>query len=99
MSHNCAGWSVLGVMGEREDLTMDYIKEEDLPEKGNDGYNLRMSDRLENQKRHFRTNLGNFPGLKVDNFLRRKEEAAESTVTIQHFTWDEVSLAPRQFPD
>ena len=63
MSHNCAGWSVLGVMGEREDLTMDYIKEEDLPEKGNDGYNLRMSDRLENQKRHFRTNLGNFPRL------------------------------------
>ena len=49
MSHNCAGWSVLGVLGEREDLTMDYIKEEDLPEKGNNGYNLRMSERLENQ--------------------------------------------------
>ena len=49
MSHNCAGWSVLGVMGEREDLTMDYIKEEDLPEKGNNGYNLRMSERLGNQ--------------------------------------------------
>ena len=45
MSHNCAGWSVLGVMGEQEDLVMDYIKEEDLPEKGNNGYNLRMSER------------------------------------------------------
>ena len=49
MSHNCAGWSVLGVVGEGEDLTMDYIKEEDLPEQGNNGYNLRTADRLENQ--------------------------------------------------
>ena len=51
MSHNCGGWSVLGVMGESEDLTMDYIKEADLPEKGNDGYNLRMSERFGTQLR------------------------------------------------
>ena len=38
-------------MGEQEDLIMDYIKEEDLPEKGNDGYNLRMSERLGTQLR------------------------------------------------
>ena len=60
MSHNCAGWSVLGVMGEQEDLVMDYIKEEDLPEKGNNGYNLRMSERLGNQfYKMSRTDLGN----------------------------------------
>ena len=43
MSHNCAGWSVLGVVGEGEDLVMDYIREEEE----DPGYNLRPADRLE----------------------------------------------------
>ena len=47
MSHNCAGWSVLGVVGEGEDLVMDYMREEDEPLYGNAGYNLRPTDRLE----------------------------------------------------
>ena len=41
MSHNCAGWSVLGVVGEEEDLTMDYVREQAL----NTGYLFRPSDR------------------------------------------------------
>ena len=51
MSHNCAGWSVLGVVGEGEDLEMDYVREEDQPLYGNNGYNLRPSDRFNNLKR------------------------------------------------
>ena len=43
MSHNCAGWSVLGVVAEEEDLVMDYINEMDLDEFDH-GYNIR-SDR------------------------------------------------------
>ena len=61
MSHNCGGWSVLGVMGEKEDLIMDYIKEEDLPEKGNNGYNLRISERSGNQLRCLELILATFP--------------------------------------
>ena len=96
MSHNCAGWSVLGVVAEGEDLTMDYIREEDLPEQGNNGYNLRTSDRLENQlrKRNFA-----WDRCKVSHFLCRKEKAGEMTVTIQHFTWDEVRFSPPSFPE
>ena len=50
MSHNCAGWSVLGVVGEQEDLTMDYVREEEEEEEEisqilNTGYNFRPSDR------------------------------------------------------
>ena len=49
MSHNCAGWSVLGVVGEGEDLTMDYIREEEDADseqhRYNGGYNFRPSDR------------------------------------------------------
>ena len=58
MSHNCAGWSVLGVLGEGQDLTMDYVEEEednkeeeeeeedDNKEHQNKrGYNFRPSDR------------------------------------------------------
>ena len=41
MSHNCAGWSVLGVVGEEVDLTMDYVREQAL----NTGYLFRPSDR------------------------------------------------------
>ena len=52
MSHNCAGWSVLGVLGEREDLTMDYVEEQDNEKNEDkkerfdvDMYNFRPSDR------------------------------------------------------
>ena len=49
MSHNCAGWSVLGVVGEEEDLTMDYVREEEeddeISQVLNTGYNFRPSDR------------------------------------------------------
>ena len=51
MSHNCAGWSVLG-----EDLTMDYVEEEDEGDDNNkehqnkDMYNFRPSDRWEEIK-------------------------------------------------
>ena len=44
MSHNCAGWSVLGVVDEEEDLVMDYIWEQDL-DTFEQGYSLRASDR------------------------------------------------------
>ena len=63
-THNCAGWSVLGVVGEEDDLTMDYIREgeeeeeeELVPHQGklgspgdplNTGYNFRPSDRWRN---------------------------------------------------
>ena len=39
--HNCAGWSVLGVVREEDDLTMDYVREEE----GDWGYQFRPSDR------------------------------------------------------
>ena len=52
MSHNCAGWSFLGVLEEREDLTMDYVEEreneknEDKKERFDvEMYNFRPSDR------------------------------------------------------
>ena len=54
MSHNCAGWSVLGVVGEGQDLTMDYVEEEEehIEDKEKkekrfdvDMYNFRPSDR------------------------------------------------------
>lgn len=55
MSHNCAGWSVLGVLAEGQDLTMDYVEEEDNEDKEDekpkkerfdvDMYNFRPSDR------------------------------------------------------
>ena len=48
-------------MGEKEDLIMDYIKEEDLPEKGNNGYNLRISERSGNQLRCLELILATFP--------------------------------------
>ena len=58
MSHNCAVWSVLGVVGEEEDLTMDYVREGEeevflLPDPEmsqplNTGYNFRPSDRWRN---------------------------------------------------
>ena len=44
MSHNCAGWSVLGVVAEEEDLVMDYIDEMELG-LFDQGYSLRASDR------------------------------------------------------
>ena len=83
---------MLGVMGEKEDLIMDYIKEEDLPEKGNNGYNLRLSERSGNQLRCLELILATFPT--IISFLHRKEEKVEMTVTIQHFTWDEVRVSP-----
>ena len=48
MSHNCAGWSVLGVVGEEEDLTMDYIREEEEELVPYQGYSFRPSDRWRN---------------------------------------------------
>ena len=55
MSHNCAGWSVLGVLGQGEDLTMDYVEEQDNKNNEDkedkkerfdvDMYNFRPSDR------------------------------------------------------
>ena len=58
-THNCAGWSVLGVVGEEDDLTMDYVREEEDEEEEEEemgtkhnsptGYNFRPSDRLRNE--------------------------------------------------
>ena len=48
MSHNCAGWSVLGVVDEKEDLTMDYIKGKEVVQSARTGYNFRPSDRWRN---------------------------------------------------
>ena len=51
MAHNCAGWSVLGVVREEDDLTMDYVREEEeelvktKSQPLNTGYQFRPSDR------------------------------------------------------
>ena len=63
MAHNCAGWSVLGVVSEEDDLTMDYVREEEesvgnqghlwspvTSQPSNTGYQFRPSARWRNRK-------------------------------------------------
>jgi len=82
LSHNCCGWSVFGVVGEK-DVQMEVTDEDDEEE-------LDYENNLEDWKKYINKNKNKGYNKQTIDMNDGRKQSPENMVTIKHFSWNQI---------